>query len=111
MLSKEKFCKYIADMQATYDLDCRLSNVFNESGGTFCMPQPYDELEMDVAALLAESFHAKNTRWIQEEIEYFCYEADFGRKYHDGMVTDKDGNNIDIGTSEKLYDYIVKEYC
>lgn len=42
-------------------------------------------------------------------ITYFIYELDYGREYQEGCVSDNNGN-IDIGTPEKLYDYLMKEY-
>ena len=39
------------------------------------------------------------------DIEWFVYEYDFGRDYHD-EVTDENGNVIDFRTPESLYDYI-----
>jgi hypothetical protein len=42
-------------------------------------------------------------------IDYFIYELDFGSKYKNGCVTNKDGSNIDLSTSEKLYDFLINE--
>lgn len=42
-------------------------------------------------------------------ISYFIYELDYGREYHEGCVSDKNGN-VDIGTPEKLYDFLMVEY-
>lgn len=42
-------------------------------------------------------------------ISYFIYELDYGREYQEGCVSDKNGN-ADIGTPEKLYDFLMVEY-
>ena len=42
-------------------------------------------------------------------ISYFIYELDYGKTYQEGCIFDQSGN-IDISTSEKLYDYLLKEY-
>ena len=42
-------------------------------------------------------------------ISYFIYELDYGREYQEGCVSDKNGN-IDISTSEKLYDFLMADY-
>ena len=42
-------------------------------------------------------------------ISYFIYELDYGREYQEGWVSDKNGN-VDIGTPEKLYDFLMVEY-
>ena len=42
-------------------------------------------------------------------ISYFIYELDYGREYQEGCVSDKNGN-VDIGTPEELYDFLMVEY-
>lgn len=42
-------------------------------------------------------------------ISYFIYELDYGKTYQEGCISDQSGN-IDFSTSEKLYDYLMKEY-
>lgn len=42
-------------------------------------------------------------------ISYWIYELNYGRDYKDGYISDCDGNNIDISTVEKLYDYLIQE--
>lgn len=42
-------------------------------------------------------------------ILYFIYELDYGKTYQKGCISDQSGN-IDFSTSEKLYDYLMKEY-
>ena len=49
-----------------------------------------------------------------ENIDYFIYELDYGRKYESGMITDENEKDIDFSTAEKLYDYLtgeVKKYA
>lgn len=41
-----------------------------------------------------------------EYIDYFIYELDYGRKYEAGMITDENGQDIDLHTPELLYDFI-----
>ena len=42
------------------------------------------------------------------DIDYFVYELDYGRKYKPGMISENDGTEIDLSTSEKLYKYLVE---
>lgn len=42
-------------------------------------------------------------------VSYFIYELDYGREYQEGCISDKKGN-IDISTSEKLYDFLMLKY-
>lgn len=41
-----------------------------------------------------------------EYIDYFIYELDYGHKYEAGMITDENGQDIDLHTPELLYDFI-----
>lgn len=41
-----------------------------------------------------------------QNISYFLYELDYGRKYVDGMIIKKDETIIVLGSLEKLYEYL-----
>ncbi|MBP5564957.1 MAG: hypothetical protein J6X45_04460 [Lachnospiraceae bacterium] len=60
-------------------------------------------LEADVIDLLSIIMNDK-----ERDIEYFCYELDFGQAWQSGMITDKYGKDIDLSTPEKLYDWIME---
>ena len=57
--------------------------------------------ESTVVFLLKKMLHDK-----YDYIEYFIYELDYGRKYEAGIITDENGQDIDIHTSDLLYDFI-----
>ena len=42
-------------------------------------------------------------------IEYFIWELDFGKKYHKKCATYKNGKNINLSTSGKLWDFLNKD--
>ena len=44
---------------------------------------------------------------VADDISYFIYELDYGRKYKPGYITYADGQEIDFSTAEKLYDYFL----
>ena len=44
-----------------------------------------------------------------ENIDYYIYELDYGRKYEPGIITDENGRDIDFSSAEKLYDYLTGE--
>ena len=46
---------------------------------------------------------------ISEVIDYWIYDLNFGSKYYDGCITEKDGTNIVLKTAENLYDYLIEE--
>ena len=60
-----------------------------------------DNRESSVVFLLKRIMHDQ-----YEYIDYFIYELDYGRKYEPGMITDENGQDIDIRTPNLLYDFI-----
>lgn len=42
-----------------------------------------------------------------DTISWWVYDLEYGKKYEDGCITEKDGTIIDLSTAEKLYDYLV----
>lgn len=55
-----------------------------------------------VVKLLEKIFNDTDT------ISYWLYELEYGSKYKEGCVSESDGTIVDISTSEKLYDYLIK---
>lgn len=59
--------------------------------------------------VIREQENIKTTSILRDQyeyIDYFIYELDYGRKYETGMVTDENGQDIDIHTPNLLYDFI-----
>lgn len=69
-------------------LDC--ANIFNLSASD------------QVTDLLTYIFDDKD-----EWISYWVYERDFGRNWYEGCAQEKDGSNIDLSTTKRLYDFLV----
>lgn len=55
-----------------------------------------------VVKLLEKIFNDTDT------ISYWLYELEYGSKYKEGCLRESDGTIVDISTSEKLYDYLIK---
>ncbi len=108
MLSKKKFVEIIEKLRKVNDFvdevnnkarqldDAIISDFFNASSLSISH-------ENIVVELLEEMFNADDT------LSWWLYDLDYGRKYEDGCIQDKEGNNIDLSTVEKLYDYLIKE--
>lgn len=45
-----------------------------------------------------------------DNIEYFIYELEWGKKWYKGCVTDKEGSDIPMGTIKELYNYLKENY-
>jgi len=43
-------------------------------------------------------------------IDYFIYDLNFGKEYSIGMITDKDGSDINLSNTNRLYDFLKEIY-
>lgn len=99
----EKAIRFIDERaQAMSRLNKALTDEFEDS-----IFYPYTRYETAMVELLVAATSEKYDTG--EDIYYFIYDLDCGREWKPGMVTDKDDNDIKMGTIRDLYDYIVKE--
>lgn len=101
IMSKESFCQVMDNYKSMWNFTDDMNEVFkkyNCDGEVF--PPMCTETVID---LLEFIFNDKN-QWIS----YWAFELEFGERYEDGDVQDKDGNNISLKTSEDLYDLLVE---
>lgn len=104
ILSKEEFVKILDNLKETEVFYDKINDVLKNYGadGYIFPPTNID----DVIFLLDKIFKQnKYDSWIS----YFVYELGFGEKYKEGCATEEDGTIIDLGNSEKLYDFLIKE--
>lgn len=107
MISKKEFVEIIERLKNYNDLQDKIDDLFKSNidnkemdfmnAGSICIGH-----ESVVVELLENMFNT-------DMISYWIYELDYGKEYKDGYVQDGKGNNIDISTLEKLYDYLIKE--
>ena len=107
MITKERFIQIIKRLENYNKLQENINGLFDEcietkesdfcNAGSICIGH-----ESVVVELLENMFNT-------DMISYWIYELDYWRKYRDGCVRDGEGNNVDISTLEKLYDYLIKE--
>lgn len=103
MLSKQLFVKTINELKDFDEVSNKVHNYLKKYFLDFNItPLLFEEL---IVELLESSMNDK-----YEWISYYLYELDYGRSFKMGDVTEEDGTEIDIGTPEKLYDFLVKEY-
>ena len=100
---------YIEDRQVFDAVSRKVDDLFNKSR---------ENIENDFVngaslQISHESTVVKLLKFIMNDqddlIGYFIYELDYGRKYEAGMIQDENGKDIDISSSEKVYDYICKQ--
>lgn len=89
--------EYDAKMNA---VDAALKELDRDFGGLY-ITAPFDL----IIPVLEEIFHDKEEGWLS----YFAYEKDWLRTYEPGDVTDKDGNEIDVSTWDRVYDFLTEE--
>ena len=107
ILSKKEFVQIINQLKEVNDFveetnnkarklnDAIISDFFNV--GSLSISH-----EMIVLHLLEKMFNDSDI------ISYWLYELDYGKKYKEGDITEKDGTIIDISTPEKLYDFLIE---
>lgn len=108
MITKQEFV-IINRLKNYHDLQNKINELFDDlidnkendfcNGGSICIGH-----ESVVVKLLENIFNDK-----YDNIECWLYELDYGRKYKDGCILDKNGKAIDLSTPDKLYDYLISE--
>lgn len=77
---------------------------------------PLGEMEDSLITVLAYGFNSDNSKvieWIKDEIEWFCFEDDFGN-YKFRIYLNKGPENeeeIILTNADELYEFIVREYA
>ena len=107
MITKQEFVKIINRLRDYNDLQHKIQDLFRDNidnkemdfinAGSICVGH-----ETIVVKLLENMFNDKNT------ISWWLYECNYGRDFSLGDL-EVDGVEIDLTTSEKLYDYLIKE--
>lgn len=108
-MTKEKFVGIINEIKNIHEYEdslCELNHRFNLD-----IEYQLPTLEDTVVTLLEEIMHCTTDDIAGSDISYFIYDLNFGEEWEPGMIIDKDGNDVDYSTAEKLYDYLVKQYC
>jgi len=112
MITKEQFCYYINEIKRHNEIADKVNHQLRKFD--FCS-FGYGNYEDLLVNLLHDIFNDKpknNYKHYESDISYFIYELEFGKKYKDGMITEKvDGKEINIRMSnaEELYDLLVEK--
>lgn len=98
IVTKEYFNEIMESVKNAYKYQEGLNDYFSKNGADGYIYQP--DCVDTTMKLLHKIFEEKD---IDEWISYFCFELDFGRKYKEGLVKDKDGKDIPLATFDDLY--------
>ena len=104
VLSKSEFVRMINAIRESYDFQMELV----ELGTKYNVDVPtYDDLSGYLLEALNRMFDLPVDDYVGSDIDYFCFEINFGRDYKEGCIT-VDEEPVDISTAEKLYDWITR---
>lgn len=104
-ITKEEFVSYIEFIKERGEKMDEMNKFFTDEFEDSIF-YPYLKYETKLVRLLKSVMHDK-----YDDIEYFIYELNFGEKYEDGMIREKDGTLIDFSTAENVYDYLVEGFA
>lgn len=108
MISKEKFCEILKKLEEAEQQDNKFSLSISEFFDCTALRYvPTDSYTRIILDLLNEMFNLESYEYIGTDLEYFIYELDWGKRWHSGIITEKDGTDIDISSADKLYDYLM----
>ena len=108
-MNKANFCRIIEELKEGERLQQKVASAVRQFNSIIHSdyPEPFGMVishGLLVVELLAEIMDDE-----MGDIEFFCYELDYGKKYEPGIVTDEEGNEIDISTPERLYDFLADQ--
>lgn len=107
IISKEKFVEIMNRLKNYNDLQNQIDDLFKNNienrerdfmnAGSICIGH-----ESVVVNLLEKIFETDLIGW-------WIYDLDYGKRYKAGCLTMYDNKEIDVSTTEKLYDVLVKD--
>lgn len=101
LLSKEKFCETMDQIKESFDYADNLNDFFRSNRVDGYLYQPNC---MDTALNLLRFMYHDDNDWIG----YYVFELEWGRDYSPGCTTESDGTEIQLDTTEHLYDLLLK---
>ena len=116
-IGKERFCAILNKMRDQNDLYNEVSDKLSDAVGMSVNLIPLAPIMDDLIYLLDVAMgtdfdkeaDCDDDTFSMTMIEFFVYEADYGRNYKEGLVTDELGNPIKLDSAEALYDLLAAE--
>lgn len=109
-ISKDDFIESINAIQTTYQFQDGLMNFAHDFEKT------HQSTYIDIGCCIFPDCSNALLKLLEsltkcgDMISYWCYELNFGEDWHEGCVTDKDGNDIPLSTVDDLYNYLANSY-
>lgn len=116
-IGKERFCAILNKMRDQNDLYNEVSDKLSDAVGMSVNLIPLAPIIDDLIYLLDVAMGTNFDKEAGDDddtysmtmIEFFVYEADYGRSYKEGLITDELGNPIKLDSAEALYDLLAAE--
>ena len=107
IITKTQFCSIIDSIETYWETLRKLNEVLDANMIESKLATFADE----VRVFISDLFYEEERDSIGDEIQYYMWELDFGKKWKPTSIT-VDGENIRLTNSEELWDYITKyELC
>ncbi|MEG1620614.1 MAG: hypothetical protein RR322_01760 [Oscillospiraceae bacterium] len=107
MLIKSEFVKIINQLQETNEMVDKVNEIYRNSRENiecdFCNASAMSISHEGIVIQLLENIFKDETN-----ICYFVYESKYGKEWKTHKITESDGTEIYLKTSEDLYDYLIK---
>lgn len=106
LFTKELFIETIEALKKQFELDLKnaklIGEVFENVGSLY---YNNELLKNQIFKILEAEFYPNIKDHQTNDIEYFCYDLDFGKEWKVGSVTDND-KDIKLQTIEDLWNYL-----
>lgn len=107
IITKTQFCSIIDSIETYWKTLIKLNEVLDANMVESKLSTFADEVRVFISNL----FYEEERDSIGDEIQYYMWELDFGRKWTPNSIT-VDGESIRLTNSEELWDYITTyELC
>ena len=108
IITKKEFCEYIKILKSMDRKELHISKLLERVAEGPSWIFVYNDEKTAIMSLLAKLMGVEDND-LGNDLEYFCYDLNFGKEYVKGCIT-VDGVDIDVSTPSKLYDYLVADY-
>ena len=104
-IEKDKFKVHMEHIVKLLDMQSKFDDITRGTYGTrFECELMFPTLVEDVIELLQDATHDQD-----DNISYFLFEIDCGRKWKPGMITMPDGTDIPVATIDDLWNILVDD--
>lgn len=108
ILSKQEFVNIIEKLEVISRFEEERDKLYSKFNGGY-IDDPHTVLFETVIHTLNVMFSLEETNLFGSDIDYFCYDLDFGRNPNDLWIEDNEGNKFVWKDAGELYDYITNK--